>query len=128
MQDVDFTDYMRVFWFSVVTMATVGYGDITPKTLPGRFLAFMLSVWGVFIISLIVLLFFNFMQLDDSETMALKVYDRMNYKDGMMKEAAIILGKMTKIRRLYKDDNASAVQSMAKGFKKNIATFREKSE
>jgi len=35
------------FYFSVVTVATVGYGDITPKTEAGKFLALVLIVTGV---------------------------------------------------------------------------------
>jgi Ion channel len=127
-RDVDFADYTKVFWFVVVTMSTVGYGDITPKTLPGRFLAFLLSIWGVFIISLVVLIFFNFMQLDDQEIMSLKVYDRMNYRDEMIKEAALVLGKMAKIRKYYKDNSIRKVKRLASGFKRNIENFRQIAE
>src|SRR5512143_2672949 len=35
------------FYFSVVTVATVGYGDITPKTEAGKFLALVLIITGV---------------------------------------------------------------------------------
>lgn len=109
-------------------MSTVGYGDMTPKTLFGRFFAFLLSIWGVFIISLVVLLFFNLIQFSDHEAMALKVYDRMHYRDEMMKEAAIILGKMTKIRKYFNAKKNDTVISMATDFKKNIAQFRHKAE
>lgn len=126
--DVDFADYTKVFWFVVVTMSTVGYGDITPKTIPGRILAFLLSIWGVFIISLVVLIFFNFMKLDDQEAMSLKVYDRMNYRDDMMKEAALVLGKMAKIRNYYKEEKIWQVKRIASGFKKNIENFRQKAQ
>jgi len=34
-------------YFSVVTVATVGYGDITPKTEAGKFLALILIITGV---------------------------------------------------------------------------------
>lgn len=35
------------FYFSVVTIATVGYGDIHPSTEPGKFLAMILILCGV---------------------------------------------------------------------------------
>ena len=36
-------------WWTVVTMTTIGYGDYFPKTLPGRSLTFILSIWGVIV-------------------------------------------------------------------------------
>lgn len=119
---------MRVYWFVIVTMSTVGYGDITPKTIPGRFFAFLLSVWGVFLISLVVLLFFDLIQLTDSELMALKVYDRMNVREDMRKEAAAVIGKIAYINGLYKKGNKSAIKKHAADFKQTIQRFHEKNQ
>ncbi len=38
-------------WWSVVTMTTVGYGDKTPRTIPGRLLAVIWMIAGVILIS-----------------------------------------------------------------------------
>jgi Ion channel len=40
-------------------MTTVGYGDSFPYTLPGRIISFFCCVWGVFLISLMVLTLFE---------------------------------------------------------------------
>lgn len=38
-------------WFSAVTMTTVGYGDKTPQTATGRFLAFLWMFLGILLVS-----------------------------------------------------------------------------
>lgn len=38
-------------WFSAVTMTTVGYGDKTPQTPAGRFLAFLWMFFGILLVS-----------------------------------------------------------------------------
>lgn len=38
-------------WFSAVTMTTVGYGDKTPITFPGRILTFFWMLFGVLLVS-----------------------------------------------------------------------------
>jgi voltage-gated potassium channel len=41
------------FWFTVVTVSTVGYGDIVPSTTGGRFIASALMLIGLGLIPLI---------------------------------------------------------------------------
>jgi voltage-gated potassium channel len=41
------------FWWTIVTMTTVGYGDFTPETLPGRFFAVIVMFAGISLISLL---------------------------------------------------------------------------
>lgn len=41
-------------WVVILTMTTVGYGDYFPRTTPGRIVAFLVCVWGVYIVSLTV--------------------------------------------------------------------------
>lgn len=47
----DPTSNIRTFsdavWFSISTVSTVGYGDLYPRTIPGRILATILLIFGV---------------------------------------------------------------------------------
>ena len=41
------------FWWAIVTLTTVGYGDVTPQTLPGRVIAFFDMFVGIGVLALI---------------------------------------------------------------------------
>jgi voltage-gated potassium channel len=45
-----FTGYGRAWWWAAQTVTTVGYGDITPNTIPGRLVATVLMIFGVGIV------------------------------------------------------------------------------
>ena len=40
-------------WWAIVTLTTVGYGDVTPKTFPGRFIAFVDMLVGIGVLTLL---------------------------------------------------------------------------
>ncbi len=40
-------------WWAIVTLTTVGYGDIAPKTIPGRFIAFIDMLVGIGVLTLL---------------------------------------------------------------------------
>ncbi len=42
----DFT-FGDALWWSMVTLTTVGYGDLTPKTFPGRSIAVLIMILGI---------------------------------------------------------------------------------
>lgn len=48
-----FNNFTDALWFSVVTVATIGYGDVVPVTLPGRILATFLIIFGVSVFGII---------------------------------------------------------------------------
>lgn len=48
-----FTEFNDALWFSVVTVATVGYGDVVPISTPGRILATLLIIFGVSVFGLV---------------------------------------------------------------------------
>jgi voltage-gated potassium channel len=43
----------RGLWWAIVTITTVGYGDIVPQTLPGRIVGFLLMLSGLIVLSLL---------------------------------------------------------------------------
>lgn len=87
----DWEDYAKVYWFVIVTMTTVGYGDSYPYTLPGRAISFLLCIWGVFLVSMMVLTLFETLQLDDEEKMALQVYKKMELKEMLVNSSAEVV-------------------------------------
>lgn len=57
--DVDGNLYLSVYT-TVITMTTVGYGDLSPRTSLGKIVAMIAALWGAFLISLMVLLVQNY--------------------------------------------------------------------
>ena len=41
------------FWWAIVTMTTIGYGDIIPVSRPARMLAMVEAVFGMFYVTLL---------------------------------------------------------------------------
>ena len=58
-----------------------------PKTLPGRVLAFLLCIWGIFITSLFVVTLTNYVTLSPQELKALKLNDKLSDKIKIRLEA-----------------------------------------
>ena len=48
-----FGSIVRAFWFSIVTMTTIGYGDITPTTSLGKILAISFGIIGIICVALL---------------------------------------------------------------------------
>lgn len=50
---VHFGSIVRAFWFSIVTMTTIGYGDVTPTTSLGKVLAITFGIVGIVCVALL---------------------------------------------------------------------------
>ena len=40
-------DIWTAYWWTLATLATVGYGDVYPVTVPGRVIAVVVMIYGV---------------------------------------------------------------------------------
>jgi len=62
----DLSNLTDALWFTIITMTTVGYGDYYPRTTFGRLIDIVLVVWGTFIVSLMVVVLTNTLNMDQS--------------------------------------------------------------
>lgn len=77
-------DYLlNCFWCVIVTMTTIGYGDIYPQTHLGRLVIVIACIWGIFILSLFVVTLNNTSQLTKEEA---KAYEELVRDDNKIKE------------------------------------------
>lgn len=73
----DISSFENALWLTIITMTTVGYGDYYPRTIFGRLIDVILVVWGTFIVSLMVVVLTNTLNMDQSEKRALIVLNRL---------------------------------------------------
>jgi hypothetical protein len=66
----EFSNIYNTFWLIIVTMCTIGYGDIYPTTYFGRAIAVLACIFGTFILSLLVVFFNSIISFDEVEKQA----------------------------------------------------------
>ncbi len=65
-----FDDYITSIWCVIITMTTVGYGDVTAVSPYGRIVSIINALWGAFIISLLVASINNIFDLNEGQRKA----------------------------------------------------------
>lgn len=66
-----FDSNFTAIWVTVITMTTIGYGDIAPCTPPGRFFTIMLAFWSSLLLSLLVVCCSTIFEMNDNQKMTL---------------------------------------------------------
>ena len=94
-----FQSYTTTIWMVMITMTTVGYGDYNPKTIPGRTLGFVLCIWGVFLMSMIVIILFQSLELSYEEKQALLIFNKLEAKKPLTNIAANLIKEIWKLKK-----------------------------
>ena len=70
-QLIDFDNFFQSIWVIVVTMTTVGFGDLVPYSFVGRVIIMITSFWGAFIISLVIVSVTKIFELNRNQKKAM---------------------------------------------------------
>ena len=67
-----FDSYFNSVWCVIITMSTVGYGDISPSTTPGKCMGIIMALSGSFLFSLVVVTVAKIFDLEYNQHMAVR--------------------------------------------------------
>jgi len=87
-EKTSFDKYGNCIWYVFVTMTTVGYGDMYPKTTSQRIIGCTIALAGTVLIALLVTFFQDRIQLSSKEKDSLEFQTRVELRQKMMADSA----------------------------------------
>ena len=102
----NFNNYQTACWCTIVTMTTVGYGDVYPKTTFGRMVGIWICLWGVLLVSLFVVSISDALKLNAPQNSAFNLIQRLLNRENLKDEAAGAILARLRIRS-YKEKSKS---------------------
>ena len=64
--------FFSSLWLTIITLTSVGYGDLYPSSFLGKIIGIILSLWGSFVLSLLVTIIQTIFELSGKESSAVK--------------------------------------------------------
>lgn len=95
----DLQNLASSFWFIIVTMTTVGYGDYVPKSHPGRFIGVLSSFLGMMLLSLIVVSLGSITEFTLEEKKAFSKLKKLMADDNLENKAANVVKEVFMLRK-----------------------------
>lgn len=122
--DMNHFSYINSIWSVILTMTTVGYGDIFPRTTIGRFVYFLCAMFGVVVVSMIVVAVMNELDMSGVEEKAFVVVKRMDLRKDLVQESANVICKAFRMHTKIKKKKPIATRDIS-DFKSSLNDFKE---
>ena len=100
----DFPDYGTAVWWAIVTLATVGYGDVVPHTGWGRVVGSVVIIVGVtFIAFLTAVVTSQFVEEEQKVHRAESEDEQRAYQDETRRQLEDVSGRLATVETLLRD-------------------------
>jgi len=102
-QNQSFEFYIDAFWVTIITMMTVGYGDIYPSTHFGRVVAFISAIVGMVIVSLVIVSMSTLVEFSTEEKKAHSLIKKLAVTQNMKATARVLISGVLKLNKVKKN-------------------------
>ena len=107
--DSNLGNYLNDLWCVFITMTTVGYGDISPKSLFGRIIIIISCMFGVFLVGLMVVSVTSYLNIVGVESNVYRILlksNKMEYRNDLAFKA--IAQYLKSINEVKKERNMAS--------------------
>jgi len=111
-----YENFVDAFWCAVVTMTTVGYGDMSPVTVLGRVFSIYLSFMGIVILSLLVNVMTDLTTFRPRERKAFDLINRGVFRGRTRVLAARLLQSFWRLHRATVEQNRIKTRMMKNSY------------
>ena len=124
-QYTGFVYYLNIFYFTIITLTTVGYGDYFPVTLMGKTIAFFIFIWGVFLVSLVFVLLMSSLEMNHKERNALNLIRRISINLKRKQQSALSITRFFRIICLYKRFKKERSENLEKRLQSEVYMLKD---
>jgi hypothetical protein len=105
-------EWTEMFWFVIVSMTTIGYGDRTVKNIVSRFIIMVLVIWGNFWSSIFLSAVFPYIDLSLREKKAFNQIKRLELKDEIRRLSSDVVKNIIKLNKISLDNEKNSHSSI----------------
>jgi hypothetical protein len=123
--NIDYS-YKNTLWLVLISMTTVGYGDFYPCTTPGRIVVILACIWGVIILSLIVLALTTQLEPTTAQATSYSLLERLQFQQQLVSVAASFISAAGRCCHIAKTDpgNQPKLQKQQINLREKINAFQ----
>lgn len=122
----NFSNIYNCVWFIIITMTTVGFGDLTPLSTTGRFIGILSCFLGIFLMSMLVVTITFILNLAPHENNVWLILERLDAEKEKNSSLSNILSKYIKSIIKFKNQREkSGSMDMMQMNKQKIDFFYE---
>lgn len=118
-KNADLKSFLDIIWLTIISMTTVGYGDIYPQTHFGRILMILSSLVGTFITSMLISYLSKHIEFNSEQKKAYSIIMKVESIDETKNIAASNIRLLCKIR-LFKEKIHKLSEQKSKTLKNPI--------
>ena len=119
-----FRDYPNNFWFSFITMATIGYGDISIQTTFSRVIVLFMSITGIIVVSLLVVVYGNYFSFSNNEKETYTFFRIMEVKTRMNDSAASVIQFTYRLNRAIQNNDYDSYRAIKTALTRHAEDLR----
>jgi hypothetical protein len=103
-----------MFWYVIVSMTTIGYGDRVAKNVLSRFIIMILVIWGNFWSSIFLSSVYPYIQLNLREEKALNHIKRLRLKEEIARLSSDLIKKLVQLNHMANKKTSTTSEKVAK--------------